>query len=66
MNNKIGTLRTMLLSFNAGGGMTEKQENWVLSWIHKNLEPYEIDKAATIAYQYDVSDDIVEKIRNLK
>lgn len=53
----------MLLSLNLGG-MSEKQKDWIISWIKKNMTTSsEIEKAAHIAYQYDAPDDLIDRIR---
>lgn len=63
----FGNFRTMVLSFTLGGSITPKQKQWILDWVRNNVSsPDNIEKAATIAYQYDAPDDLVQEIRNLK
>lgn len=63
----FGSFRTMVLSFTLGGSITPKQKQWILDWVKNNASSANnIEKAATIAYQYDAPDELVQKIRELK
>jgi len=63
----IGNFRTMALSFNLGRSMTDSQKEWLINWVKSNLStPNEFEKAATIAWQYELPEDVIEKIKNLK
>jgi len=51
---------------NLGGDLTDKQKDWIYNWVKQRAtHPAEVDKAATIAYQYDIPDDLVNKIRHI-
>jgi len=59
--------RNMALSFNLGGGMTRSQKEWLINWVKSNIStPAEFDKVATIAWQYELPEDVIETIKNLK
>jgi len=66
MRDSFNDYRTLLLSMNLGGGLTDKQKDWIYNWVKQRAtHPAEVDKAATIAYQYDIPDDLVNRIRHI-
>ena len=65
MGNLFGNYRTMILSLNSGG-MSDRQKDFVVNWVkNKMSSPSDIKKAAHIAYQYDVPEDVIERINAL-
>lgn len=63
----FGIFRNMALSFNLGKKMTNSQKQWLINWVKSNLStPNEFEKAATIAWQYELPEDLIEEIRKLK
>lgn len=54
--NALATFKGMVLSLSSGGHLTEKQLNYILNWVEKNIQKVHWGKLADIAWQYDVSE----------